>query len=95
MTTDPANMSSAERFARIEQLLKIAKGEAEPNRLDRIETLLEETNIALRRTAETQQRTAGTLNRLAERHEGLAETVELLVHEGREILRKLKGGSGN
>ena len=53
-------------------------------RFERIETLLEETNLTLRKTN-------ATLNRLAERHEGMAETVELLIHEGRAILRKLGG----
>ena len=82
--TDPAKMTSEERFERIEHLLKIAKGDVPSNRLDRIETLLEETNLTLRKTT-------ATLDRLAERHEGLAQSVELLVHEGRDILRKLRG----
>jgi hypothetical protein len=86
---DPAKMTSEERLERIEALLAIAKGDAPTNRLDRIENLLEQTNIALRKSTQI-------LTRLAERHEGLTESVELLLHEGREILRKLggKGGRG-
>lgn len=57
---------------------------------------LNEIRTLLREAAEIGNQTSKRLDRLTERHEGLTESVELLVHEGRDILRKLggKGGKG-
>lgn len=78
MTDEIAGMSSEQRFARIEETLKIAKGFAQPNRLDRMEALLQETIQTL---AETNQ----ILKRIGERHEGLAQSVEIMAAEGQRL----------